>query len=157
MPNPTFALLALLASATAATAPSPAGPTQGNALAQVQFRGQIIIRIPSAPMPAAAPPVGNFGKPLRYDEKKGPKCIAVGQLGGAIVNNGDLDLVLKGGERVRAKLDGDCDALGFYTGFYLKPSADGQVCAGRDEIRTRSGDSCGIKRFHRLVAKRQKP
>lgn len=155
MSHPTTALLALLASATAATAPSPAGPSEGNALAQVQFRGQIIIRVPSAPMPAAAPIVGNaLGKPLRFDEKKGPKCVAVGQLGGAMIDDGDLDLILKGGERVRAKLDGDCRGLGFYSGFYLKANADGQVCAGRDAIRTRSGDSCGIKRFHKLVVKR---
>lgn len=155
MPNPTAAFFVLLASATAATAPSPAGPQQGNALAQVQFRGQIIIRVPSAPMPAIAPLVGNAaGRPLRFDEKKGPKCVPLGQLGGAVINGGDIDLMLKGGERMRAKLDGDCSALGFYGGFYLKANADGQVCAGRDAIRTRSGDSCGIKRFHKLVIKR---
>ena len=151
MPNPTLALLALLVSAAATAAPMPAG----NAPGQVQYRGQIIVRIPNAPMPAVAPLVGNLaGKPLRFKEKKGPKCVPIGQLGGALLNDGDLDLLLRGGDRLRAKLDGDCRAMGFYAGIYLKANADGQVCAGRDTIRTRTGDSCGIKRFHKLVAKR---
>jgi len=60
----------------------------------------------------------------------------------------------RGGDRVRATFDRDCPGLDFYSGFYLKPSADGQICADRDMIRTRSGDSCEISGFRRLVAKR---
>ena len=80
------------------------------------------------------------------------------QLAGAIVNGTDsVDLVFKGGARMRAQLDDDCTALGYYGGIYLKTAADGQVCARRDTIRTRSGDSCSIGKFKRLVAKPGKP
>jgi hypothetical protein len=145
----------LLASATAAGAPMPAGRVAAAGFGQVTIRERIIIRVPSrlrgdaAPMRRIAPP-----QPIEWAEKKGPKCIAADQLGGAIVSGDYVDLVLRGGERVRAQLDGDCSGLGYYGGFYVKPSADGQVCAGRDSIRTRSGDSCTIKRFRKLVAKR---
>jgi hypothetical protein len=149
MPHSPAALFALLASAAAVAAPAPSPD------GQMAFRGQIVIRVPGVPSAAAAPLVGNnAGRPVRLIERKGPKCIAVSQLGGAAVNGRDLDIVLKGGAQVRAKLDGDCAAFSNYGNFYLKPSADGQICAGRDSIRTRSGDSCGIKRFHKLVVKR---
>ena len=91
---------------------------------------------------------------MRWIEKKGPQCIAVDQLAGAAVGGDTVDLMLRGGNRVRARLDGDCPALDFYAGFYLKPSADGLVCAGRDSIRSRSGDSCTISGFKKLVQKR---
>jgi hypothetical protein len=65
-----------------------------------------------------------------------------------------VDLVLQGGSRVRAQLDGDCAPLDFYSGFYLKGSPDGMVCAGRDSIQVRSGASCAIKRFRALKVKR---
>jgi hypothetical protein len=146
--------LLLLASATAVSVPAPQSGSVD--LAQVLLRERIIIRIPSAPPPAAAPaPSAVPVPPLRWEEKKGPKCISANQLGGAIVGSTDsIDLVLKGGARLRTQLDGDCAGLGYYGGFYLKPSPDGQVCAGRDSIRTRSGDTCKIKRFRNLVGKR---
>jgi len=92
--------------------------------------------------------------PIEWKEKKGPQCIAANQMAGAIIHADGADLVLIGGERVRVRLDGDCPALGFYSGFYLKPAADGMVCTGRDTIRSRAGDSCRIKGFKRLVPKR---
>lgn len=133
----------------------PAGRVAPAGFGQVTIRERIIIRVPSrlrgdaGPMRRIAPP-----QPIEWAEKKGPKCIAADQLGGAIVSGDYVDLVLRGGERVRAQLDGDCSGLGYYGGFYVKPSADGQVCAGRDSIRTRSGDRCTIKKFKKLVAKR---
>jgi hypothetical protein len=155
MPNPSAAAFLLLASAAAAGTPVPAGSAAGAGLAQVTIRERIIIRIPSR-LQGRTDPTGQVGPPRQpeWAEKKGPKCIAADQLGGAIVSGDYVDLVMRGGERIRAQLDGDCSALGYYGGFYLKPSADGQVCAGRDTIRTRSGDRCTIKKFKKLVAKR---
>jgi len=155
MPNPSLAAFALIASIAAAGTPAPAGQVTGIELAQVTIRGRIIIRVPSTrqdkatPMRQIAPP-----PPIRWAEKKGPKCISADQLGGAIVASDYVDLVFRGGDRVRAELDGDCSGLGYYGGFYVKPSADGQVCAGRDSIRTRSGDRCTIRKFKKLVAKK---
>lgn len=155
MPNPPVAALMMLVSAAAAGTPVPAGRMTGTEVAQITFRERIIIRVPSR-MSRADDPAREADpqRPVEWVEKKGPKCVTANQLGGAIVSGDYVDLVLRGGDRVRAQLDGDCSGLGFYGGFYLKPSADGQICAGRDTIRTRSGDRCRIKRFRKLVAKR---
>ena len=148
--HPSAALLMMLATA----ASTPISPAFGEPEGQMSITGRVVIRVESAPIPAAA----MRAAPVRWAEKNGPKCIVASQLAGAIVNGTDsVDLVFKGGSRMRAQLDDDCTALGYYGGFYLKTAADGQVCANRDTIRTRSGDSCSIGKFKRLVAKPAKP
>ncbi|MCI1141357.1 hypothetical protein MOP88_01795 [Sphingomonas sp. WKB10] len=44
-------------------------------------------------------------------------------------------------------------AHGLLQRLYLRPKADGKVCADRDVLRMRSGASCGIARFKTLVAR----
>ena len=84
-----------------------------------------------------------------------PRRVAANAMAGAAIGAVNVvDLVMQGGARVRAQLDGDCAPLDFYSGFYLKGSPDGMVCAGRDSIRVRSGASCPIKRFRTLKVKR---
>jgi hypothetical protein len=150
MPHLSIPLAILLASATAASAPTSAAPMVPD-MGQVSITGRVVVRVePARPvaMPRITPPA------VRWVEKDWPKCVALNQLAGAIVNGTDsVDLVLKGGTRMRALLDDDCTALGYYGGFYLKTAADGQVCARRDTIRTRSGDNCSIGKFKRLIAK----
>ncbi|MDB5679204.1 hypothetical protein [Sphingomonas bacterium] len=142
-------LAILIASASAASA---SAPTNGDGMGQVSITGRVVIRVESSAAPVAA--MRAMPVPVRWVEKSGPKCIAANLLAGAIVNDSDsVDLVLKGGTRLRAQLDDDCAALGYYGGFYLKTAADGQVCAHRDTIRTRTGESCSIGKFKRLVAK----
>lgn len=136
-------LLALLAPTAAGRGDSS---LDGVTFAQMTIRQRIIVRVPVARAP--------LPKPIRWKEKKGPKCVAIGSMAGALVSGKSaVDLVLAGGKRIRAKLDGDCRPLDFYAGFYLKPSADGMACAGRDSIRVRSGASCGIDGFKSLVAR----
>ena len=106
------------------------------------FHERIIVRVPRLGPP---PPQ------ITWKEKRGPKCIAARELAGALVSAPDaVDLVLTGNRRVRAKLDDSCEALDFYSGFYLKPSPDGKICADRDAIRARSGTSCQIDAFRTL-------
>lgn len=144
--HPSVPLLMVLATAASA----PIAPAFGEPSGQSLVPGRIVIRVEARVR--AAPPA------MRWVEKSGPKCVVAAELAGAIVNGTDsVDLVLKGGSRVRALFDDDCTALGYYGGFYLKTAADGQVCADRDSIRTRSGDSCSIGKFKRLVAKVEKP
>ncbi|WP_309503632.1 MULTISPECIES: hypothetical protein [Sphingomonas] len=112
-------------------------------LAQLTIRQQLIIRVPSRIRPPA--------DPVRYKEKDGPKCIPASDLAGAQISNYGVDLLLRGGKRVRAKLAEDCPPLDYYSGFYIRQGLDGQVCADRDSIRVRSGGSCEIERFRRLV------
>jgi hypothetical protein len=135
----------------ALAAPALANPTfavgeDRVVLAQLILRQRVIVRVPSVAPPPVAPP-----KVVKWREKKGPKCVPIADLGGAIVTARDrIDLVLRGGRRVRAEFDDDCPGLDFYRGFYLKPAADGMVCAGRDVVRSRSGAKCPVKRFRKL-------
>jgi hypothetical protein len=142
-------LLALAAPALAAAGDS-IGQPDGLAVAQVTIHERVIIRVPRM-VPNRTVARAAVPAPVVYREKKGPKCVAVADMGGAmIVQPGSVDLVMDGGKRLRAKLDDDCGPLDFYNGFYLRPAADGQVCAKRDVIRMRSGASCEIATFKTL-------
>lgn len=143
-------LLALAAPALAAAGDSMA-QLDGVAIAQVTVRERVIIRLPRM-APAQSMARAAVPAPVRYREKKGPKCVDVADMGGAmIVEPGAVDLVMEGGKRLRARLDDDCGPMDFYSGFYLRPAADGRVCAKRDVIRMRSGASCEIATFRTLL------
>lgn len=144
---PALILLALIPGASAEE--SRIGKVE---VAQLTIHQRIIIRIPR--LPFSRPPV-QAESPVRWVEKKGPKCEPMGEIEGALISAEDsVDLIIEDGTRLRAKLDDDCPALDFYSGFYIKPTPDGMICADRDSFRTRSGASCGIDEFKRLVAKR---
>ena len=131
----------LLAVAGAADTP-PTAPQAVQAFAQVRIRSGVIVRVPAR----------REHKPTKWKEKRGPKCIPASFLAGALPPRGDeVDLLLRGGTRMRAKLEDRCPALDYYNGFYLKPGADGKICEDRDAIHTRSGGKCEIERFRRLV------
>ena len=112
--------------------------------AQLTIRQQVIIRVPARP---ADPSAGR--------RKAGRKCISAAALAGAQVSREGVDLLLRGGKRLRAKL-GRCPPLDYYSGFYIRPGADGRVCQDRDTIRVRSGGSCEIDVFRSLVPDRKK-
>lgn len=121
---------------------------------QVTIHQRTIIRVPLMPKRA---PVGRtrLPVPVTYKESKGPSCVTAAALAGAAITAVNVvDLVLVGGTRLRARLDGDCAPLDFYSGFYLRPAGDGRVCARRDSIRVRSGASCTITRFRMLTPQR---
>lgn len=91
---------------------------------------------------------------LEWVERKGPKCIATGAIRGAMLSGDrDVDFLLAGRRRMRAKLSDDCPALDFYEGFYIAPEGDDRICARRETIRSRVGGSCQIERFRELVPK----
>ena len=137
-----YAAVALAASATAALAGPPMAMMQ-----QTVIR----IRITGA---YAAP--AEMQRPVVWKEHKGPRCIPLGSLGGAAITQPhSVDLMLRGGDRVRALLDKGCSAREFfYSGFYLTPTNDGQVCVKRDQFHARIGGDCGIAKFRSLRAGR---
>ena len=104
---------------------------------------RLIVRVPVRPRAKGR---------LRWEESRhGPKCLPVEALAGASLAGSDgIDFVLRGRQRVRAKLDDDCDGLDFWEGFYVQPE-DRRICAGRDAIRSRVGGVCGISKFRMLV------
>jgi hypothetical protein len=74
--------------------------------------------------------------------------------GAAVIEEDSVDLILKGGQRVRARFASSCAALDYYSGFYILPTKDGRICADRDSIHTRAGGECQIARFRLLVPDR---
>ena len=121
----------------------PAQP-RGPAVRMMIVQQQMILRIPVRPHPVLR---------LQWEEEKGPKCLPAGMIAGALLSSpGNIDLVLRNRQRVRAKLDSDCDGLDFYSGVYMQ-TGDGEVCAKRDSISSRVGGLCKIEKFKLLVPK----
>lgn len=117
-------------------------------IAQIQIEQHTVVRIRPMPMQPAQRPALR----VRWEEKKGPPCIQRAAVAGAMVSSPDsIDLVLRGGSRMRAKLARSCPSIDFYSGFYVKPSKDGKICEDRDLIHSRTGGECGIEKFRTLV------
>lgn len=139
---------ALLLLAAAATGEARSDQADRIQFAQVIIRERVIIRVPAQPAPAQPPRVA-------WKEKKAPRCLPMaGVAGAAVIEQDSVDLILKGGQRVRARFESSCPALDYYSGFYIMPSKDGRICADRDSIHTRAGGECQITRFRLLVPER---
>jgi hypothetical protein len=109
------------------------------------IQDEVILRVPVAPRP--------LGPQIDWIEHKAPKCIPVAAIRAALLSGrSQVDFILAGGTRVRAKFDEDCPALDFYGGFYLQPQ-DERLCAGRDAVHSRIGGSCTIDHFKQLIPK----
>ncbi len=114
---------------------------------------QRVVRIPlrstAVPLPKASD---------AYKETRGPKCVARSKIAGAALNgNKSVDLTLKSTTRLRAHLKSSCPALDYYAGFYLNPTADGDICSDRDAVHARSGGACQIDVFRKLTPKGAPP
>lgn len=126
--------------------PAPALESAGVELAQLSFRSRIVVRVQTSQL--AMVPESS----LR--EKKGPKCIAASDiLAAAVLARSSVDLVLRGGYRMRVRFSASCPGLDYYSGFYAVPAADGKLCADRDVVRDRAGGECEIDKFRQLVAR----
>ncbi len=113
---------------------------------------QVIIRVSPAPR-APGSRMGNLRQNTNtiWREERGPRCIPIRHvMGAAQIGQESIDLVLRDASRVRARLERRCVAMDYYFGVYVRPNADGMICADRDEFRARSGSSCGIERFRLL-------
>ena len=89
--------------------------------------------------------------PVRWVEKKGPKCIrSESVVAVALADESSIDFLLRDRRRIRAKMDSQCPTLDFYGDLYLQPEDD-RICARREEIRSRMGGSCRIERFRTMV------
>lgn len=151
MTNPVLPALLLLTLAPAAS--SEVGQIDGVELAQLTIHQRIVIRIPRLLGSRQARP--SEPAELRWTMKKGPKCVPMDALEGAVITGADtVDLMIADGTRLRAELEDDCPALDFYSGLYVKSTPDGMICADRDSIRARSGSVCRIDGFKRMVVRR---
>jgi len=140
-------LLVALAAPLALAAAAPAQRPSRVVVTQLTIHERITIRVPRMNVPGRVA----LTAPTVWKESKGPKCIAAASLAGAMVSApATIDLVVQGGQRIRAKLGRQCRSVDFYSNFYIRPGSDGQVCADRDTIRVRSGASCEIDSFKLL-------
>jgi hypothetical protein len=140
LPAMAFALFALI--------PGIASLAERVTVAQLQITRSFVIRIPGW----RRTPTGAAASGTQFKEHKGPRCIDATTIGGAAVSTPDsVDFILKGGQRVRARLEDQCPALDYYSGFYVVPPPDGKICADRDAIHTRSGAACEVDRFRTLT------
>jgi hypothetical protein len=115
------------------------------AVTRLVIQDEVIMRVPVEPRPP--------GPQIQWIEHKGPKCIPVAAIRGALLSGPEqVDFVFMNRERVRAQFEEDCPALDFYAGFYIQPQGD-RLCAGRDAIHSRMGGSCTIERFRSLEPK----
>ena len=120
-------------------------------LAQLTIEQRVIIRVPMMRPPPPPPP--SAVAPIEWEEHKGPKCIPLRRVrSAAITSPRGVDLMLRPGpERMRALLERECSPASLYSGFYIEPNPDGQLCAGRDKVLARSGADCLIRKLVRLV------
>lgn len=130
--------------------PPMAGPS-GPAFAQMVIERRVVIRVTPHP-PRERLPI-SFRE---WREQSAPKCFPINALAGIVISKPDsIDMVLRGGQLVRARLERGCPSIDFYSGFYLQPTRDGMLCADRDMIHSRTGGACEIERFRGLTPPRQ--
>ena len=122
--------------------------------AQLRIEKRVIIRVPRR-RPAATVPLADIRResvPPTYKEKKIGKCLPMNDILGVQMFGGrELDLLTRDRKRIRARLEKNCQARSFYSGFYMEKSGDGRICANRDILHSRSGSKCEIDRFRELV------
>ena len=107
---------------------------------------EVILRVPVSPH--------SLAPQFDWLEKKGPKCVPAGAIRRMSLSGREqVDFILSGGGRVRAKFDEDCPALDFYGGAYLQYGKDQQICAHRDAVMSRMGGACEIDHFKLLIPK----
>ena len=155
MPNP-FLVASSLLLFVAGPAAAPAGVPDWKAvtLNLQQEQQRVTIQVPRVTITSSATII--VRRAPHVVEKKAKDCVKVQDISGfAGVNTQDsVDLVLRDGSLLRAKLGRKCQALGFYNGFYVKTNKDQKICAGRDSIRTRAGRSCDVEDFKTLALER---
>ncbi len=88
----------------------------------------------------------------QYIERKIGKCLPISGIAGVQAEGRDrLLLFMRDRRIVSAALERACRSRDFYSGFYVAPSADGQICVDRDTLLSRSGANCKLTRIRQLV------
>jgi hypothetical protein len=153
MLNSIFAATPLLL-LLAAPGPTPEPPVDWSRAAEM-VQQHVTIHVPRITVTSSATFILRRPAPVRMIEKKANDCVKIDKISGfGVSGNDSVDLVLNDGKLLRVKLGDDCRALGFYNGFYVKPTSDKKICAGRDAFRSRSGRSCSVASFKTLTPAR---
>lgn len=127
------------------------GSLPPGATGTVTIERRVIVRIPMLREPmAGAPAVGPKGEaaaPMRPRST----CLPLRAIKGASIHDrAGIVFVTTTDSRYQAALERGCRPVDFQSGFYLAPSSDGAICAGRDMLNARSGLRCTIVSLTRL-------
>ena len=145
-----FAVAAALPGASALAISVRDTPVAGPEVAQMVIERRVVIRV--TPHQVRERPRVSFRE---WREKSAPKCFPINALAGILISKPDsIDMVLRGGQLIRARLERGCPSIDFYSGFYLQPTRDGRLCAHRDMIHSRTGGACEIEKFRTLAPPR---
>lgn len=125
---------------------------------QVRIEQRVIIRIAPSPPSAREEMLARLPRRRmegRFEEVEFDRCVPVQSIAGvAPVQRNRLLLFMRDRRVLSAALARACDAQAFYSGFYVERSGDGMLCVGRDMLQSRTGTSCEVAQFNRLVAVR---
>lgn len=122
---------------------------------QVRIERRMIIRV--APRQLMVPQgfaddLTRQEMPVRFVEGPTRECLPIKSIAGVQVDKGNrLILFMRNRNVIGASLEKSCRARDFYSGFYVERSEDGRICARRDRLQSRSGASCEVRNFRRLV------
>ncbi len=125
---------------------------------QVRIEQRVIVRIgPSAPL-SRKPMRATLSPALppgRFKEKKLKGCVPIAGIAALLpYSDNRLLFYMRDRQIVSAVLDKSCHAEEFYSGAYITRTEDGQVCARRERIQSRTGASCEIARLNRVERRR---
>lgn len=125
---------------------------------QVRIEQNMSVRIAPLSRPMTQPPpqfMMDFPRrelAPRMVERNIGRCLPVASISGVQADSGSrLILYLRDRRMISATLDRACRARDFYSGFYLQRTTDGQICADRDTLLSRSGANCKLTRIRQLV------
>ena len=123
---------------------------------QVRIEQRVIIRISpqrQSNRNALLARLPQRGLNTRFEERELERCLPVNRISGVQTGTGNRLLLFMRDQRIiSVNLERACRARDFYSGFYVERSEDGQLCADRDELQSRSGAKCDIERMSQLVA-----
>lgn len=120
---------------------------------QVRIRQEIMVRV-SPRRPNTREMIADWRTvlPRRYEQRKIGNCISARSIVAVqTISPRDLVLYLSDSRIIRAQLPKSCNARDYYLGFYIEPNEDGELCVGRDTLRSRNGATCRIGAIRQLV------
>lgn len=143
----------LMVESRGAAGPAMPGAWRPQTWDQIRIEQRLRIRI--APRGAGRDMLAAIPAPpmtRRFVERRSVRCLPVAGIAGVQIGGNDrLVLFMRDQRLIGANLEQACSARDFYSGFYLEPSGDGMLCAGRDMLHSRSGTNCSLTRLHELI------
>ena len=122
---------------------------------QVRIEQRVVIRV-SPRRPAVRENLNaelpRRSRPARLVERKIGKCVKMSAIAGVqSTRDNRLLLYMRSNKTIAANLEKSCSVRDFYSGFYVEPSDDGNLCINRDKLQSRTGVKCKLSRLRELV------